>query len=160
MVEGGGFLLQYGNIPLRSLGWAKDEDARPQAWEMTFDIAERRAHAGRTLAELESLKQRILERFPQPTAYLQWVYIVVRDGVEKPSNLPQPCMQSRFASIDDARARKPKGEVAAAAQARYHSDLGTTTEELAFNAPAGGLQLPSNADGSINVEKANKILQS
>ena len=61
--------------------------------------------------------------------------------------------------MDDERARKPKGEVAAAAQARYHSDLGTTTEELAFSAQAGGPQLPSNADGSINVEKANKILQ-
>ena len=159
MVEGGGFLLQYGNIPLRSLGWAKDEDASPQSWEMTFDIAERRAHAGSTLAELDSLEQRILKRFPQPLAYLQWVYIVDMDGVKKPSNLPQPCMQSRFATLDDARARKPKGEVAAAAQARYHSDLGTTTEDLALGAQAGGPQLPCNADGSINAEKANKILQ-
>ena len=159
MVEGGGFILQYGNIPLRSLGWAKDDDARPVAYEMTFDIAERKAHAGSTLAELDRLEQRILKRFPQPTAYLQWVYIVIMDGVEKPSNLPQPTMVSRFASIDDARAKKPQGEVAAAAQARYHRDLGTTPEELASSAAAKGPQLPSNADGSINVEQANKMLQ-
>ena len=159
MVEGGGFLLQYGNIPLRSLGWVKDEDARLQSWEMTFDIAEGRAHAGSTLAELDSLEQRILKRFPQPLAYLQWVYIVDMDGVKKPSNLPQPCMKSRFAALDDARARKTKGKVAAAAQARYHSDLGTTAADLALGGQAGGPQLPCNADGSINAEKANKILQ-
>ena len=105
------------------------------------------------------MEQRILKRFPQPTAYLQWVYIVDMDGVKKPSNLPQPCMRSRFVKMDDERARKPKGEVAAAAQARYHSDLGTTPEELALGVQAGGPQLPSNADGSINVEKANRILQ-
>ena len=46
LVEGGGFLMQYGQTPLRSLGWAKDPDSRPQSWEMTADVAETPDHAG------------------------------------------------------------------------------------------------------------------
>ena len=114
LVEGGGFLMQFGQIPLRSLGciWAKDADARPQSWEMTADVAEAADHAGSPLAEMDELEQRILHKFPQPKSFLVWRYdFVGRDGQVKRSNLPQPTMQSRFVKID---AVKRQREAAAA----------------------------------------------
>ena len=95
LVEGGGFLMQYGQITLRSLGWAKDPDSRPQSWEMTADVAESPDHAGSPLAELDELEQRILQKFPQPKNFVVWRYdvdFVGRDGQVKRSNLPQPTM--------------------------------------------------------------------
>ena len=74
IVEGGGFLVQFGQISLRSLGWVKDTHARPQSWEMTADVAEMPNHAGSTMAELDSLEPRILYRFPKPQNYMVWRY--------------------------------------------------------------------------------------
>ena len=107
LVEGGGFLMQYGQIPLRSLGWAKDPDSRPQSWEMTADVAEAPDHAGSPLAELDELEQRILQKFPLPKNFMVWRYdFVGQDGQVKRSNLPQPTMQSRFVKIDAVKRQR------------------------------------------------------
>ena len=137
IVEGGGFLVQYEQIPLRSLGWVKDAHARPQSWEMSPDVAEMPNHAGSTMAELDSLEQRILHRFPKPQHDLVWRYDYVdAEGNQKRSNLPPPTMESRFIKIDALKRQReaqphriiltdspPRDPAHAAAQAAAMDDL-------------------------------------
>ena len=137
IVEGGGFLVQFGQIPLRSLGWVKDTHARPQSWEMSPDVAELPNHAGSTMAELDSLEQRVMNRFPKPQHYMVWRYDYVdAEGNQRRSNLPPPTMESRFIKIDALKRQReaqphriiltdspPRDPTQAAAQAAALDDL-------------------------------------
>ena len=101
IVEGGGFLVQFGQILLCSLGWVKDTYACPQSWEMSPDVMELPNHARSTMAELDSLEQHVLARFPKLQHYLVWCYDYVdAEGNQKCSNLLPPTMESRFIKID------------------------------------------------------------
>ena len=106
MVEGAGFLIYYGNIHMRDLGWKKVRGSTPQAYIMPDDVATQRSHAGSTTsyAELDSLEQRVLAMYPPDRNYLVWKYVKTNsDGSTQLTNLLPPTTVSRFVAIDAKR---------------------------------------------------------
>ena len=106
MVEGAGFLMYYGNIHMRDLGWKQVRGSTPQAWIMTDDVAShwQRSHAGSMYAELDSLEQRVLAVYPPSRNSLVWKYVEINgDGTTQLCNLLPPTTVSRFVAIDAKR---------------------------------------------------------
>ena len=104
MVEGAGFLIYYGHILMRDLGWKKVRGSKPLAYIMTDDVASHPSYAGSTYAELDALEQRILDVYPPSHNYLVWKYVKInRDGTTQLCNLLPPTTVSRFVAIDAKR---------------------------------------------------------
>ena len=62
-MTGADFVIVFGNIAMRSLGWKKVHRSTPVAYIMTEEVASTPSHAGSTYAELDELEQRIMDKF-------------------------------------------------------------------------------------------------
>ena len=62
VLSGAGFVINFRSIIMRSLGWKRVHNTKPQAWIMSEEVASLPVHAGSTYAELNDLEQRTMKK--------------------------------------------------------------------------------------------------